>query len=186
MVYFSMCVDINGYMIMRVIFKNNIAMMVIGLIAIYSLGLVVIPSIAEIEPDIEIQSEPLSCRDIPTIKLSSKHTASFPGNLVRSEQQCFYIPLKAGQIIDLTLKDTNKQSVMIIYKPKAIIKYGTGRIEDDNPYNEYIGESLKGAPQGGESRHIHERVDVSGNYLLVVGLTRGNYSFFDAILRITQ
>lgn len=75
---------------------------------------------------------------------------------------------------------------MIIYKPKAIIKYGTGRIEDDSPYNEYIGESLKGAPQGGESRHIHERVDVSGNYLLVVGLTRGNYSFFDAILRVTQ
>lgn len=81
-----MCVDIDGYMIMRVIFKNNIAMMVIGLIAIYSLGLVVIPSIAEIESDIEIQSEPLSCRDISTIKLSSKHTASFSGNLVRSEQ----------------------------------------------------------------------------------------------------
>lgn len=156
--------------------KIKIVALIIKLITTCSLSF--IPLLSEAD-------EPLSCRDIPTLNFSARHRASFEDGIIRCEQQCYYIPLKAGETLDITLKDNNDYSAITVYKPGVRIEYGTGNIEDDKPFNDYIGESLKSTPRGGTTRHSRERVDVSGHYLLVVALARGGASAFKGTVRVT-
>lgn len=126
----------------------------------------------------------VSCSTIPKLDIGKNKVTEFSGNLLRYEQKCWYLPMKAGQRLQITLADNNGNSALTIYKPGATIKYGSGNPQDVDPANYYNGETLKSAPAWGKARKVNEVVNKSGDYLMVVGLSLGAGSEFRGTAKI--
>lgn len=126
----------------------------------------------------------VSCHNIPQLDISKSRAVEFKGSLLRYEQQCWYLPLKAGQRLQISLGDKNGNSAMTVYTPGAKIKYGSGNPQDEDPANYYYGKTLKTTPADGQARKVNEVVKQSGNYLMVVGLALGAGSEFKGSARL--
>lgn len=126
----------------------------------------------------------VSCRNIPKLDVSKSNTVKFSGSLLRYGQKCWYLPVKAGQRLQITLSDDNDNSAITVYKPGATIKYGSGNPQDEDPANYYYGKTIKSATADGEARKVDEVVKESGNYLMVVGLALGAGSEFKGSVRV--
>lgn len=120
----------------------------------------------------------VSCSNIPQLDLSKNKAITFNGSLLRYGQKCWYLPVKSGQRLRITLDDNNGSSAITVYKPGATIQYGSGNPQDEDPANYYHGDTIKAAPAYGKARKVDEVVRESGNYLMVVGLTLGAGSEF--------
>lgn len=114
-----------------------------------------------------------SCRHIPRLDVDKGKLIRFSGNLLRYQQKCWCLPMKTDQHLQITLNDNNGRAAIVVYKPGAIIKYGSGHLQDKNPANYYYGETIRTAPAYGTARQVKDEVKGSGNYLMVVGLTSG-------------
>lgn len=126
----------------------------------------------------------VSCRNIPHLAVSKSRAVEFKGSLLRYEQQCWYLPLRSGQRLQLTLNDNNGNSAITVYTPGATIKYGSGNPQDQDPANYYHGKTIKSAPAYGKARKVDEVIKQSGNYLMIVGLTLGASSEFKGSARL--
>jgi len=114
----------------------------------------------------------VSCSNIHQLDLSKNKVVKFNGSLLNTKK-CWYLPVKSGQRLQITLDNNSGDSAITVYKPGATIQYGSGNPQDEDPANYYHGDTIQAAPAYGKARRVDEVVHGSGDYLMVVELTLG-------------
>ncbi|WP_241626346.1 hypothetical protein [Rosenbergiella epipactidis] len=134
-----------------------------------------------------------SCIIIKSLDVGSRGRVYFKGSILRFQQQCWFLPLKAGNKLHIELSDSDGNSALSLYKPGAKVSYGSGDLSlfsenDDgsyrNPANTYTGETIDGASDYDNARKVDTNINASGNYLMVIGLSRGPGSDFQGFVEI--
>lgn len=130
-----------------------------------------------------------SCTDIKTLPLNTGKKINFHGNILRYTQECWYLPLQEGKKLHVKISDNEDSAAISIYKPGVNIIYGSGDLSflsdsDDNPSNTYNGVAIKEAPADGEAREVNSKIKSTGNYLMVISLTKGSSSDFSGFVQM--
>ncbi|WP_241618304.1 hypothetical protein [Rosenbergiella epipactidis] len=130
-----------------------------------------------------------SCTDIKTLPLGDGKKIAFHGSVLRYTQECWYLPLKKGKQLHVEISDNEHSAAIAIYQPGFNIKYGSGDLSflsdsDINPSNTYDGITIKEAPADGEAREVNSKVKKTGNYLMVIGLSKGAGSDFSGFVQM--
>lgn len=129
-----------------------------------------------------------SCTDIKTLPLNSGKKINIHGTIIRFTQECWYLPLQEGKKLHVKIDDSEHTAVISIYKPGVKIVYGSGDLsflsDDENRSNIYKGVTIKEAPEDGEAREVNLKIKDTGNYLMVIGLTRGAGSDFRGVVQM--
>ena len=86
------------------------------------------------------------------------------GGVARGERACFTIGAGAGQTLSVTQRKSPDSNIVFqLYQPGWKI----------TPGPDLSGDALKGAADGDDARAWSGKLPAKGNYLLVVGTTRG-------------
>jgi hypothetical protein len=98
-------------------------------------------------------------------------SALVQGSVIRGESDQYSLTAKAGQQMAVSLTALEKNAAFTIYQPG----YKTGR--DADGILEIKGGTLRGAGEGDDAVSWQGDLPSSGNYLILVGPTRGNAAY---------
>jgi hypothetical protein len=97
-------------------------------------------------------------------------SAEVRGAVVRGERALYSIEAREGQRMSLDIRSLENNAVFQAYAPGA-------KPETRNGVLEIAGETLPGAGEGEDATRWTGKLPRSGNYLVVVGPTRGNATY---------
>jgi hypothetical protein len=98
-------------------------------------------------------------------------SALVQGSVIRGESDQYSLTAKAGQKLEVSLNALEKNAAFTVYQPG----YKTGR--DADGILEIKGVTLRGASEGDDAVSWKGDLPSSGNYLILVGPTRGNATY---------
>lgn len=96
-----------------------------------------------------------------------KSQATVSGAVIRGTRDFYSIEAKMGQTAQFTITAAEKNAVFAIFQPGAVIT-------DDG---DVTGQALPKASDGDDARRWTGRLPATGQYLVVVGGTRGNATY---------
>jgi hypothetical protein len=96
--------------------------------------------------------------------------AEVSGAVVRGERAFYSLGARAGQAMGLRITALEDNAVFQLYAPGAVLREVDGGVE-------VAGTALPGAGEGEDARAWDGRLPASGDYLIVVGGTRGNATY---------
>ncbi|MFH0924072.1 MAG: hypothetical protein V1872_00310 [bacterium] len=96
--------------------------------------------------------------------------ATIEESVIRGERDLYYLTAKAGQIITVDISALEDNAVFTIFKPGAIVT-----VEDG--FTEINGEAMPKATETDDAKIWKGHFPISGEYLIVVGGTRGSATY---------
>jgi hypothetical protein len=102
---------------------------------------------------------------------AGKAATLMQGSVVRGESDQYFLTVKAGQKMAVSITALEKNAAFTIYQPG----YKAG--EDADGILEIKGATLKGAGEGDDATAWQGVLPSSGKYLILVGGTRGNATY---------
>ena len=122
---------------------------------------------------VRAEDAPANAGPIAIAPLSFKPGASsavVSGSVVSPDRSIYAIGARAQQVLSVDIASKEDNAVFQIYQPPA-------KPERRDYGIEIVGEALKGAADGEDAKHWSGKLPVSGQYLVVVGPTRGNADY---------
>ena len=101
---------------------------------------------------------------------SGASSAQVAGSVVRGERMLHTLDARAGQTLTARIAGAENNAVFQLYAPGARAEWRDGVLE-------IAGTALPGAAEGEDARAWQGRLAIGGQYLFVVGGTRGNASY---------
>ena len=96
--------------------------------------------------------------------------AEVAGGVVRGDRALYSLGARAGQTLTARIAAPERNAVFQIYAPGATARLADGMLE-------VAGTALPGAGETDDARSFTGRLPASGDYLIVVGGTRGNATY---------
>jgi hypothetical protein len=115
----------------------------------------------------------MAADDVPVMRIDVAPGASelvVSNAAIRGERVLYAIELAAGQHLTVRVTAAEDNAVFQLYAPGA-------RAERVDYGIEVAGEPLAGAAEGDDATSWDGAIDRQGDYLIVVGSTRGNATF---------
>jgi hypothetical protein len=97
-------------------------------------------------------------------------SAVVSGSVVSPDRKIYSIGARAQQTLTVAVASQEDNAVFQIYQPPA-------KPERRDYGIEVVGQALEGAAEGKDAKHWSGRLPVTGEYLVVVGPTRGNADY---------
>lgn len=106
------------------------------------------------------------------VKFSAGQSSTLiKGSVIRGESDQYFLTAKAGQKMEVSITAPEKNAAFAIYQPG----YKAGK--DAEGILAIKGETLKGAGEGEDATAWKGALPNSGQYLFLVGPTRGNAAY---------
>jgi hypothetical protein len=106
-------------------------------------------------------------RPRPVLFSPGAFAAELTGSVPRGERDCFTIGGAAGQVLSVRQRPGPDNNIVFqLYRPGWKIKHGPDGTD-------VLGATLRGAGEGDDARTWSGSLPAKGNYLIVVGTTRG-------------
>jgi hypothetical protein len=107
------------------------------------------------------------CTGIHDIRFpAGKSSTTVEAGIVRAELGCYRFSARAGQTVQVSVTSVENNAVFQVYRPGWKMTEGAPE-----------GAALPGAGDGDDAMHIQDRLPATGQYVVVVGGTRGNADF---------
>jgi hypothetical protein len=103
---------------------------------------------------------------------SGSNSTLIEQSVIRGESDQYFLTAKAGQKMEVSITAVEKNAAITIYQPG----YKAGK--DADGILEIKGATLKGAGEGDDATTWKGDLPASGKYLILVGGTRGNATYY--------
>ncbi|MGE0224148.1 MAG: hypothetical protein AB7F35_19665 [Acetobacteraceae bacterium] len=110
-----------------------------------------------------------ACPPPTPVRIPQGATATtLSGGVVRGERACYTLTARQGQLLSITQADTPDTNIVFqVYRPPW-------RLAGSRTDLLVRGTALPGTEEGNDARHFTGLLPVTGDYLLVIGTSRGS------------